>query len=338
VADDLASWARSRAPELLARAEAEAVAALRDALVEAALAQRGTEMPARRPAPRATPEPRERADAARAEAPTGDGLWAYCVLRTGEPDVDGLAGIDGGVVERVEARGLATLVSRVPLADFGADPLRDNLNDLEWLERVARAHEAVLERALAETTIVPLRLCTIYESEDGVREMLEREHVSLARALDTLAGRQEWGVKVLADEERLTEEARSQSAEAGALEDELDARTGGGAYMLRRRLERHVRDASDALASELAEQVHAQLQDWASDAVALAPQNPEISGHEGRMLMNGAYLVETERVDGLRALVSDLEELHRRLGVRIELTGPWPPYNFLSGGGTAALA
>jgi len=338
VADDLASWARRRAPELLARAEAEAVAALRDALVEAALAQRGTEMPARRPARRATPEPRERADAARAEAATGDGLWAYCVLRTGEPGVDGLAGIDGGVVERVEARGLAALVSRVPLADFGAGPLRDNLNDLDWLERVARAHEAVLERVLAETTIVPLRLCTIYESEDGVREMLEREHDSLARALDTLAGRQEWGVKVLADEERLTEEARSRSAEAAALEDELDARTGGGAYMLRRRLERHVRDAADALASELAEQVHAQLQDWASDAVALAPQNPELSGHEGRMLMNGAYLVETERVDGLRALVSDLEERHRPLGVRIELTGPWPPYNFLSGGGAAALA
>ena len=203
---------------------------------------------------------------------------------------------------------------------------------------MARAHEAVLERVLAETTIVPLRLCTIYESEDGVREMLEREHDSLARALDTLAGRQEWGVKVLADEERLTEEARSRSAEAAALEEELDARTGGGAYMLRRRLERHVRDAADALASELAEQVHAQLQDWASDAVALAPQNPELSGHEGRMLMNGAYLVETERVDGLHALVSDLEERHRSLGVRIELTGPWPPYNFLSGGGTAALA
>jgi hypothetical protein len=338
VADDLASWARRRAPELLARAEAEAVAALRDALVEAALAQRGTEMPARRPVRRATPEPPERADAARAEAPAGDGLWAYCVMRTGEPGVDGLAGIDGGVVERVEERGLAALVSCVPLADFGAGPLRDNLNDLEWLERVARAHEAVLERALAETTIVPLRLCTIYESEDGVREMLEREHDSLARAIDTLAGRQEWGVKVLADEERLTAEARSRSAEAAALEDELDARTGGGAYMLRRRLERHVRDAADALASELAEQVHAQLQDWASDAVALAPQNPELSGHEGRMLMNGAYLVETERVDGLRALVSDLEERHRPLGVHIELTGPWPPYNFLAGGGTAALA
>ena len=131
MADDLASWARRRAPELLARAEAEAVAALRDALIDAAIEQR--EMPARRPTRRATPKPRERVDATRAEAPAGDGLWAYCVVRTGQPAVGGLAGIDGGVLERVEARGLAALVSRVPLADFGAGPLRDNLNDLDWL-------------------------------------------------------------------------------------------------------------------------------------------------------------------------------------------------------------
>jgi Gas vesicle synthesis protein GvpL/GvpF len=338
VTDDLASWARRRAPELLARAEAEAVAALRDALVDAALSRRGTETPAPPQARRAAPEPRATVNPAPVETPAGDGLWAYCVTHAGETAAAGSAGMDGAVVEQVEARGLAALVSRVPLAEFGAGPLRENLNDLDWLERVARAHEAVLDRALAESTIVPLRLCTIYESEDGVREMLEREHDSLARALDTLAGRQEWGVKLLAQDERLAEEARSRSAEAAALEDELGARTGGGAYMLRRRLERQVREAADALGAELAEQVHAQLQDWATDAVVLPAQNPELSGHEGRMLLNGAYLVEAERVDGLRALVAELEERHRGLGARLQLTGPWPPYNFIPGGGTAALA
>jgi hypothetical protein len=233
---------------------------------------------------------------------------------------------------------LAAIVSRVPLADFAAAPLRENLNDLPWLERVARAHEAVLDAALGHSTIVPLRLCTIYESEQSVREMLEREHDSLAQALDALAGRQEWGVKLIVDSDSLAEAARSRSAEASALEDELGARTGGGAYMLRRRLERQVRDLVDSLGAELAEQVHTQLRDRTSDAVVLPPQNAELSGHEGRMLLNGAYLVDAERVDGLRELISELEERHRALGARIELTGPWPPYNFLPGGGTPALA
>jgi hypothetical protein len=334
VADELASWARERAPELLARAEAEAVAALRDALIDAALAQRSGRVSSRSPRRRATPE-----GAPVADAPSGDALWAYCVLPAGDPLPANRGGVAGdGPLELVEGRGLAAIVSRVPLAEFGAAPLRENLNDLAWLERVARAHEVVLDAALGQSTIVPLRLCTIYESEQSVREMLDREHDSLAQALEALAGRQEWGVKLIVDENRLADEARSWSSEAAALENELDARTGGGAYMLRRRLERHVREAVDTLGAELAEQVHAQLQDWASDAVVLPPQNPELSGHKGRMLLNGAYLVDAERVTGLRELVAELEERHRALGARIELTGPWPPYNFVPCGGTAALA
>jgi Gas vesicle synthesis protein GvpL/GvpF len=335
VADELADWARARAPELLARAEAEAVSALRDALVDAALRQRASERGSSRSEVSrslAHKEPPAR------DAPAGEGLWAYCVVRAGEPLPGAMHGVDGAAaVERVEARGLAAVVSRVPLDEFGAEPLRENLNDLGWLERVARAHESVLERVLTQSTLVPLRLCTIYESELGVRDMLEREHDSLVEALDALTGRQEWGVKLIVDDERLAEEARSRSSDIAALEGELRTRTGGGEYMLRRRMERQVREAVDSLAAELADEVHTELQDWAGDSAVLPPQNPELSGHEGRMLLNRAYLVETERVDGLRDLVARLEERHGGLGARLELTGPWPPYNFLSGGRTAGL-
>ena len=159
--DDLASWARRRAPELLARAEAEAVAALRDALVDAALAGRGTEAPAPPQSRRAAPEPPATVNPARVEAPAGDGLWAYCVTHEGELAAAGVAGLDGGVVEQVKARGLAALVSSVPLAEFGAGPLRENLNDLDWLERVARAHEAGIHRALSDIKIYQQRMRTI---------------------------------------------------------------------------------------------------------------------------------------------------------------------------------
>jgi hypothetical protein len=326
MADGLPRWARERAPELLARAEAEAVAMLRDALVEAAL--QGRPQPAQAPPPPAA-EPPE----------AGEALWAYCVLRAGEPVPEEVAGVvEGSRVEVVRHGELAALVSRVPLSEFGAEPLRRNLNDLPWLERVARAHEAVLERALTLTTVVPLRLCTIYETEEGVQQVLERERGSFAEILDQLAGRQEWGVKLLVEPERLAAEARARSDQAAALEQELAGRTEGGAYMQRRRLERHLRDVGDSLAAEIAEHVHARLQDWAIDAVTRPPQNRDLSGHEGEMLLNGAYLVEASRVDALRELVAELEAHHESVGARIELTGPWPPYNFLPRDGSAALA
>jgi Gas vesicle synthesis protein GvpL/GvpF len=309
VPDELARWAAIRAPDLLARAEAEAVEELKRALLEAALP--------RTPAPfRREPE---------RPAPAGDGLWAYCVTRAeGAPAVNG---VHAAPVERFVDDGLAVLVSRVPLAEFGEAPLRSNLNDLDWLERVARAHETVLERALELGTIVPLRICTIFADEQGVARMLAERRTALDTALEALDGRQEWGVKLLADRAAIEAAARRRAPQP--LDDELAGRSEGGAYMLRRREERELRAAADRLAGDLAEDVHARLQDWASDAVVNPPQNRELSGHEGDMLLNAAYLVEAAKVERLRDVVAELQERHRELGARLELTGPWPPYNFV---------
>jgi gas vesicle protein GvpL/GvpF len=343
VPDELDRWAATRAPELMARAEAEAVEELKRALLKAALAgeaRRSTAAAARpervrpaeaeRPAAAAEAPPPARSPAPPpgaepAAAPAGDGLWAYCITRVGDlPTIDG---VRGAPVERIEADGLAVLVSRVPLAEFGEDALRRNLNDLDWLERVARDHENVLERTLAEGTIVPLRICTIFADDEGAARMLTERRSALDTALDVLDGREEWGVKLTVDRAALEAAARERAPED--LDQQLEGQSAGGAYMLRRRQERQLREAADRLAGGLAEDVHARLQDWATDAVVNPPQNPELSGHEGDMLLNAAYLVEAAKVERMHELVEELRERHRELGARIELTGPWPPYNFV---------
>jgi hypothetical protein len=340
--DDLSTWVAARAPALLARAEAEAVAVLRDALVAAATAGADVCAPAAtagEDAPiLAAARDHERPGAVEpATTPpdpteTGELLWVYCVLRDTDPYPEGLLGVDArGEVEAVRGAGLVALVSRVPRNEFGAEPLRRNLNELAWLESVARAHEAVLAATLQESTLVPLRMCTLYETAESVRGMLGDRRESLVAALDVLAGRYEWAVKVLVDRERITQ-AAGVTADAGDPGQERSGQGEGGAYLLRRRADRAVRQAADSLRAEVAERVHARLQDWAIDAITRPPQNPELSGHEGDMVLNGAYLVERERSDELRGLVTELEDHHRQLGVRIELTGPWPPYNFVPRG------
>jgi hypothetical protein len=245
-------------------------------------------------------------------------LWAYCV-------------VDAGAdlphhTERLEAGGLAVLVKRVPREEYDEEALHRNLNDLAWLERVAREHEAVLDQALTSGTIVPLRLCTLFDGEESVRRMLEQEGDGFRRTLELLAGREEWGVKVLLDPAKLSEAARAEGGEEPPGAEGLGA---GGAYMLRRRQERETRELAGSLARGVAEQVHSRLEELALAAVSRPPQNRELSGHEGEMVLNAAYLVEAERVAELRALVNELAAEHGELGADIELTGPWPPYNFL---------
>ena len=259
--------------------------------------------------------------------PDEHAVWVYCVARRDEPLPDGLPGVDPAhVVERVEHGELAALVSSVPLSEFGEEPLRRNLNDLAWLETVARGHEAVLERALEHATIVPVRLCTIFGDRQGAARMLDEQRPELEAALDVLAGRSEWSVKLLVDRAALEAAARGVEPEPSG---EPAAPGSGAAYMLRRREERRLREVAQRIAAELAEDVHTRLRGCASDAVVGAPQNRELSAHEGEMLLNGAYLVETASVEQLREAVAELQDRHRHVGARLVLSGPFPPFNFV---------
>ncbi|MGZ4271067.1 MAG: GvpL/GvpF family gas vesicle protein, partial [Solirubrobacteraceae bacterium] len=105
----------------------------------------------------------------------------------------------------------------------------------------------------------------------------------------------------------------------------------GAAYMLRRRRDRELRERAEELAAALADAVHDRLRELACEAVVNAPQNPELSGHEGDMVLNAAYLVAAGDVPRLRAAVEELRDGHRALRARIELSGPFPPYTFAGG-------
>jgi hypothetical protein len=324
----LSRWAAERLPELLARAEEEALAevraALREALVQGVLESEGTPGAATAPHEEPPSEPATPVEASTRHA-TGEALWLYAVGRKAS-FADPLPGIAEAPVQALEGAGLTALVSPVPLPEFGEEKLKENLNDLEWLEGVARAHQRVVDEAFEHGPVVPFRLCTIYETEAGVRELLRDGRERFTGLLDSIEGREEWSVKLYVDPGQLEAEASRRGGEE-ARDEGLGA---GGAYLARRKSARSAREAADRLAGEIAEEVHARLQDWASDAVVGRPQNPELSGHIGQMLLNGAYLIESERSERFARLVSELERRYVQLGARLEISGPWPPYNFIS--------
>ncbi|MEU8193006.1 GvpL/GvpF family gas vesicle protein [Microbispora amethystogenes] len=106
-----------------------------------------------------------------------------------------LRGVRGGAVRPVARGGLVAHVSDVPLDEFGEEPLRRHLEDLDWLEGVARAHHAVVEALAGAGPTAPVRLVTVYTGEEQVRDLLDRRHDDFVEILAHVAGRREWGVK-----------------------------------------------------------------------------------------------------------------------------------------------
>jgi hypothetical protein len=281
------------------------------------------------PAPEATPKASAEEPAPRLPSEahqSAPGLYLYGIVHANVRIAGELPGVDSdNEVFLLEGNELAAIVSSVPLEEFGEEQLRENLNEVAWLEEKARAHEAVLEALIESTTVVPTRLCTIFRDEKQVREMMAREGPALVEALGRLEGKAELGVKAFAEPdalERAADERAKESAEGEPL-------APGAAYMDRRRREARAREDAEEIADGWAQSIHQRLAGCAAEALLNPLQRRELSGHEGDMLLNGVYLVEHEEVERFRELVSELGEDYRGRGVAVELTGPWPAYNFV---------
>lgn len=250
------------------------------------------------------------------------GLWLYAV--TGGPCASALGelrGVADATVRTIGDESLTAVVSPVDLAEFGGEALRRNLEDLDWLAATARAHDAVVTAvAGAANAAVPLRLATVCLGEDRVRALLAERRADFTAALELLTGRTEWGVKAYADPDALAAPDESTGSGAGS----------GTAYLLRRKAALAARETAQREAAAQAERLHTAFARVAVAARRHPPQDPALSGQRDWMVLNGAYLVDDGRSGELADAVDALAgELH---GVRVELTGPWPPYSFVGVG------
>lgn len=245
-----------------------------------------------------------------------EGLASYVYLAAREVPDDAVAGVTGladAPLRLVRSSGLAAVVSSLDLAEFGEDALRRNLEDLAWLERVARAHDEVVHQVGGLTAVAPWRLATIMLDDDRVAELLDRWEVELKASLDRVEGCSEWGVKMLTT--------------ASEPPDLPEQPATGTAYLQERRAAnaRQAERAQNAAAE--ADQLHVALSQLTTASRRLPPQDRRLTGHKGEMVLNGTYLVPDDQSEKFAALVQEFNNDLGEVG-SLELNGPWPPYSF----------
>ena len=329
-------------------AEAKAVlqAVMTKALLEDAVA---TMRPARSAAPPASAvaaTSRPAPAPAPAPAPTTEGwVWyLYGVTRAGVP-LPTTGGVGGHEVVPITAGGLQAIASRVPAAEFDEDVLAERVSDMEWLSREAQAHEAVLAGAVSGPAVLPLRFGTVYRTPERVVQFLTEQAHALLAQLGRLTGCHEWSVKLLADDDAIGRWAADHEPQVVALDAPAAEKGEGHSYFARKRREQAVGEARERLISDVVRQCHDQLSAPAVQATTARPQDPALSGYDGRMVLNGIYLVADDALPEFRQQVDQLEQRLRPRGFSLALTGPWPPHHFVdlpttsgeSANGTAAL-
>jgi hypothetical protein len=275
----------------------------------------------------------ERANEKGREVNSAQGFYVYCVgyavalAPIFDADVPGAIEDERGL-ELIEAGGLAAVVSRVPLSDYGEDALASRLTDAAWTAARAIRHERVVEHVARRAAVVPLRFGTIYLRRESVEGMLDDRGAQLRAGLARLDGREEWGLNVYVERARLREEVTRVSARLRELGEHAESSTPGQAYLLRKKIDTMRDEEARAETKRIAFEIEEALAAACDGASRLRVLKDEAAAH-GELAARLAFLVARERFDEFREAAERLAEEHAPLGFSFELTGPWPAYNFV---------
>jgi hypothetical protein len=221
-------------------------------------------------------------------------VWVYAVAsRLDSEQLSGLAGVGGEPVRTICEDDIHAVVGSVDAAAFGESSIASMLGDLVGIEPIGRAHHEVVATIAAQCPVVPLRLATIYPDDDTVSALLAEHHAELTELLESLRGTQEWGVQVYLRPAVGEAEPQQPWLEAEARAEQVDRVLSDIAIVSRRQPAPYLRPGSVC----------------------------------GWMVLNGIYLLDADRAAEFTSIARQFAAEHAAL--RVEVTGPWPPYSFV---------
>jgi len=261
--------------------------------------------------------------------------YVYCIAESAaatELSVDSLPAAmeDNSTLEWVSVNALAALASQVPRATYSEENLAEHLTDATWTAIRAMRHETVVEFVAKRATVVPLRFGTIYLERAGIEQMLNDKRRELESIIEQLRGREEWGVNVYTDRAVLLSSITSVSPVLRDLVQRAEQAPPGQSYLMQKKIEALKVDEARTAVNRIVDQIEERLKQQSEGARRLRILKVETTEH-GELKAKFSFLMKRAEFDDFKDAAEQLAQEHQAAGVRLELTGPWPAYNFLTG-------
>jgi hypothetical protein len=175
--------------------------------------------------------------------------------------------------------------------------------------------------------VVPLRFGTIYLDRTRVEEMLGEQETQLKTILDRLDGREEWGVNVYSDRKVLLDNITKVSSRLREMVSEAATASAGQSYLMQKKIEALRVDEAKVELARSTDEIQDRLRKESEESTRLRILKVETTEH-GELKAKFAFLVVKSNFSKFRAAAEELAGKFEQAGIRIELTGPWPAYNF----------
>jgi hypothetical protein len=247
---------------------------------------------------------------------TSDATYVFCLVQsTRAPSIRRMpASVPGAGPPRVIAvdRDIWAVGAHAPLDRYGAERLEHDLQDIDAISRHALAHASVVEFFFKRMPVIPLKVFTLFSSDEKLREDLRRRTGRLRRLFSRLRGFDEWGVRII----------------AGAVEEDSARGLASGRDYLQAK--RRLAQQNAAPPPATVRETSAALKRLARLA-ARTRKEAFPPPAKGRAFVAGAsFLVRSSRRGRWNREVGKIGAALRKRGHLLEVTGPWPPYHFVT--------
>jgi len=201
------------------------------------------------------------------------------------------------------------------------------MQDLAWVGPRALQHEAVVEKVMRHSPVLPARFGTLFSSQERLAEFVDRHGAAISQFLERVAEQEEWSVRGLLD--RRQAGRALMSASLAAQEAQLAALLPGRRYFEEQRIRAGAEKELSLWLKEARRQTASHLMKQASDFCdcASVPLEPPESGIE--VVVNWAFLLPKGATPAFQVRIDQMNEKHAMRGLVLELSGPWPPYHFV---------
>ncbi len=233
-------------------------------------------------------------------------------------------GLDGAEVYTIPYKEMCIVVH-----DCLAEPYKSDDETVvkEWLFTQQEVLDAVAEKF---GVVLPMSFDMIIEGKNGqdseqvVKEWLEKNYDTFMEKISGLKGKQEFGVQVFLDTELLSAELLEKDEELRERKKEIDAKPEGIAYMERELLKDSLKEKIEATADQYFREFYSMIRKWTDDIVIGKVKK---AGGNKQMLMNLSCLV---RKDMVEEVGKELEKIENIKGITVRFSGPWAPYSFVT--------
>lgn len=269
------------------------------------------------------------------ESKMEDGRYLYCLVELEDTDTDSwslsLTGIEDNPVKVVSVKDIGAVV-------HNPEDTYDTSN-MEKIKRWILTHQKVVD-AVADTfgTPLPMRFGTVLKGGDeGVKDWLDNSYRTVRDELSKLAGKWEYRITLLWKEEKFEQKLAEKDDSIQDLDRRQEDSNAGKSFLLSKKRRQRLRD----LKRERRREIIRDLKDTVDPVIeditqlqnntSIQESTDKNSGSEDESdYTKIARIAVTTMEDRESDLGSKLDEVVEKDGVKIEFTGPWPPYTFAS--------